>query len=143
MPDPIGVVINDAPGKCAKCSGTGRYKWEEGGQQRAGRCFSCNGTGRQSKAQMLKNEIYNRWRNKMATTGMDNLRAAKRKCIRELDKTQFAEFCNGFSAGWDMALTAAYNEQMLKGVSSRDMILDWQPKSKIRSSPKRKLRRAT
>ena len=115
-PQPVGSVINDAPGKCVKCNGTGRYKWEEGGQQRAGRCFSCNGTGRQSKSQMLRNETYNRWRDKVTTTGMDNLLSMRNKCVKELTKTQSAEYCNAFRVGWDLALQAARDSAMLKGV---------------------------
>jgi len=116
MPDVQGATVNTEPGKCQKCGGSGRYKWEEAGQQRAGRCFSCNGTGRQSRAQITRNEIYNRWRDKVSTEGMDNLIAMRNRYVKELTKKKNAEFCDAFRVGWDLAIESARDASMLKGV---------------------------
>jgi hypothetical protein len=54
---------NERPGKCAKCQGTGEYRWGaivNGQATHAGPCFSCRGTGRQSRKQIGRNHAYNR-----------------------------------------------------------------------------------
>lgn len=48
------AVPNRAPGKCAKCSGTGRYRWAGATvngvwQGKEGPCHSCRGTGHQDR----------------------------------------------------------------------------------------------
>jgi DnaJ-class molecular chaperone len=59
------AVPNSTPGKCAKCSGSGVYRWAGAmvngvwrGQE--GPCHSCRGTGRQDEADMRRNEAFNR-----------------------------------------------------------------------------------
>ncbi len=61
------AVANERPGDCAKCSGTGRYRWggaTVNGQWRGheGDCHSCKGTGRQSAADIRRNRAYNRYK---------------------------------------------------------------------------------
>lgn len=56
---------NDRPGRCAKCRGTGEYRWGatvNGRSEKAGPCFSCRGTGRQDRAQIARNRAYNRYK---------------------------------------------------------------------------------
>lgn len=55
-------VPNAAPGKCAKCNGSGKYRWGavvNGKSSHEGTCFSCKGTGQQSKADIRRNKSYN------------------------------------------------------------------------------------
>jgi DnaJ-class molecular chaperone len=57
-------VPNDKPGVCAKCNGTGEYRWGGGvvnGQftGHSGPCWSCKGTGKQTKADIKRNHGYN------------------------------------------------------------------------------------
>lgn len=66
-------VPNAAPGPCAKCNGSGVYKF--GGavvngvfQGKSGTCFSCSGTGVQTKKDIGRNHAYNRY--KLATVGI-------------------------------------------------------------------------
>lgn len=49
---------NSKPGTCAKCSGSGVYRW--GYPVRSGPCYSCKGTGKQSARQIKTNHAYNR-----------------------------------------------------------------------------------
>lgn len=54
---------NDKPGTCAKCKGSGVYRWGavvNGVPQHGGTCFSCRGTGRQDRRQIRRNRAYNR-----------------------------------------------------------------------------------
>jgi hypothetical protein len=54
---------NQQPGKCCKCSGTGRYCWGafvNGRPTKSGICHSCRGTGKQSFRQIQRNLTYNR-----------------------------------------------------------------------------------
>jgi DnaJ-class molecular chaperone len=56
---------NDRPGRCAKCGGTGEYRWGatvNGRSEKAGPCFSCRGTGRQDRRQIARNHCYNRYK---------------------------------------------------------------------------------
>lgn len=56
---------NDAPGRCSKCKGTGRYCWgtsTNGRTANSGRCYSCRGTGVQSGQQIRVNHTYNRYK---------------------------------------------------------------------------------
>lgn len=56
-------VPNVAPGCCAKCRGTGEYKWggtNNGKPRQRGRCNACRGTGRQMRSDIARNEAYNR-----------------------------------------------------------------------------------
>jgi DnaJ-class molecular chaperone len=53
----------DQPGRCPKCRGTGLYCWGgtiNGKPVHSGPCHSCNGTGKQDKAQIARNQAYNR-----------------------------------------------------------------------------------
>ena len=66
-------VPNDKPGKCAKCSGTGVYRWAGAvvkgvWRGREGPCHSCHGTGRQSARDIRRNAAYNR--HKLSTMGI-------------------------------------------------------------------------
>lgn len=61
------AVPNAKPGKCAKCSGTGKYRW--GGalvngawRGHEGDCYSCRGTGKQAKSDIRRNVAYNRYK---------------------------------------------------------------------------------
>jgi hypothetical protein len=54
---------NEAPGRCGKCRGTGRYSWGasvNGKVAKSGPCHSCRGTGRQTMRDMMRNATYNR-----------------------------------------------------------------------------------
>jgi DnaJ-class molecular chaperone len=56
---------NDRPGTCAKCKGSGQYRWGatvNGQSQHTGMCFSCQGTGKQSRRQIKRNETYNKYK---------------------------------------------------------------------------------
>jgi DnaJ-class molecular chaperone len=56
-------VPNRAPGRCAKCRGSGRYCWGgsvNGKPVREGPCHSCRGTGAQSDRDIKRNVAYNR-----------------------------------------------------------------------------------
>jgi DnaJ-class molecular chaperone len=57
------AVVNEAPGQCGKCRGTGVYSWGatiNGKSAHSGTCFSCRGTGKQSSRQISRNRTYNR-----------------------------------------------------------------------------------
>jgi DnaJ-class molecular chaperone len=59
------AVPNAKPGKCAKCRGTGVYRWGGGTvngvfRGKEGPCHSCRGTGYQDHTQIKRNECYNR-----------------------------------------------------------------------------------
>jgi hypothetical protein len=63
-------IPNDRPGQCAKCGGSGMYRWGatvNGKSQHSGPCFSCQGTGQQSARQIRRNQSYNR--HKLASMG--------------------------------------------------------------------------
>jgi DnaJ-class molecular chaperone len=54
---------NAKPGPCAKCRGSGVYRWGavvNGRCEKQGPCFSCKGTGHQDAGQIIVNRIYNR-----------------------------------------------------------------------------------
>ncbi len=56
-------IPNAKPGKCAKCRGTGEYRWGavvNGKPSNSGQCHSCRGTGRQTERDIRRNETYNR-----------------------------------------------------------------------------------
>ncbi len=58
-------VPNTKPGKCAKCNGSGKYRWAghtENGvwKGKEGPCHSCRGTGQQDWTQIKRNECWNR-----------------------------------------------------------------------------------
>jgi hypothetical protein len=54
-------IANITPGKCEKCKGKGKYRWNDSksGMPMAGMCYSCKGTGKQTKEQIIKNQHYN------------------------------------------------------------------------------------
>lgn len=59
------AVPNAKPGECAKCSGSGVYRWAghmENGQWKGkeGPCHSCSGTGQQTISDIKRNVAYNR-----------------------------------------------------------------------------------
>lgn len=67
------AVPNSSPGPCAKCNGSGEYRW--GGAMvngvwkgKSGACFSCRGTGKQNRRQIVRNITYNR--HKLARIGI-------------------------------------------------------------------------
>jgi DnaJ-class molecular chaperone len=65
------AVPNVKPGRCEKCSGSGRYSWGavvNGRPTHSGACHSCNGSGRQSRRDIARNMAYNR--HKIARIGM-------------------------------------------------------------------------
>lgn len=49
--------VNDAPGPCGKCSGSGEYRW---GLRHSGQCNACRGKGYQTRADMARNAAFNR-----------------------------------------------------------------------------------
>jgi hypothetical protein len=54
--------VNDKPGKCAKCGGSGLYRWGpriQGVPSKIGKCYSCGGSGRQTRKQIARNRTYN------------------------------------------------------------------------------------
>lgn len=56
--------VNDRPGSCGKCSGSGCYGWGavvNGKPEHEGTCWSCQGTGRQDRRQMSRNRAFNRY----------------------------------------------------------------------------------
>lgn len=58
-------VPNSTPGTCAKCSGSGTYRWAgrmENGvwKGKSGDCHSCRGTGEQTQRDIYRNVAYNR-----------------------------------------------------------------------------------
>jgi DnaJ-class molecular chaperone len=56
-------VPNAKPGPCEKCKGSGLYRWGasvNGVSAKSGTCFSCRGTGLQNRAQIARNQTYNR-----------------------------------------------------------------------------------
>lgn len=56
-------VPNNKPGVCAKCSGSGVYRWGaviNGRCAHVGRCHSCKGTGKQTVSDIHRNIAYNR-----------------------------------------------------------------------------------
>ena len=56
-------IPNDKPGECAKCRGTGVYRWGacvNGVTAHSATCYSCRGTGKQSRRDMARNHAYNR-----------------------------------------------------------------------------------
>lgn len=58
-------VPNEAPGVCAKCKGSGVYRWGavvNGRASHSGPCFSCRGTGKQGRADIGRNRTYNRFK---------------------------------------------------------------------------------
>jgi hypothetical protein len=61
------AVPNANPGVCAKCDGSGVYRWGGAvvnGQWRGkqGPCHSCRGTGEQTGADIKRNVAYNRYK---------------------------------------------------------------------------------
>jgi DnaJ-class molecular chaperone len=57
------AVPNEKPGPCAKCRGTGEYRWGaivNGKATNVGICWSCKGTGQQTVRDIRRNETYNR-----------------------------------------------------------------------------------
>jgi DnaJ-class molecular chaperone len=59
------AVPNDKPGECAKCRGSGVYRYAghmENGvwKGKEGPCYSCRGSGRQETADIKRNVAYNR-----------------------------------------------------------------------------------
>ena len=64
-------IPNAEPGPCAKCNGTGEYRWGavvNGKPSKSGQCHSCGGTGRQTARDIRRNVAYNR--RKLATMGV-------------------------------------------------------------------------
>jgi DnaJ-class molecular chaperone len=58
-------VPNAAPGKCAKCGGSGKYCWGgtvNGKPVHSNTCWSCKGTGKQTSADIKRNEVYNKYK---------------------------------------------------------------------------------
>lgn len=56
-------VPNDKPGVCAKCSGSGVYRWGavvNGKATHVGQCNACRGTGQQTQQDIYRNRAYNR-----------------------------------------------------------------------------------
>lgn len=56
------AVPNSKPGTCAKCKGSGQYRWgafTNGKAAHEGTCWSCAGTGKQTKADIKRNNGYN------------------------------------------------------------------------------------
>jgi DnaJ-class molecular chaperone len=56
---------NHKPGTCCKCKGTGVYKWGasiNGKMTNSGPCHSCRGTGEQTARQIVRNEVYNKYK---------------------------------------------------------------------------------
>jgi DnaJ-class molecular chaperone len=65
----MGAAVTDLsspnlkPGKCSKCSGTGRYVWGaivNGKATHSGECKSCLGKGTQTWSDIGRNRAYNR-----------------------------------------------------------------------------------
>jgi DnaJ-class molecular chaperone len=59
------AVPNDKPGTCAKCKGSGVYRWGaivNGKAEHSGTCFSCRGSGKQDGRQIRRNRTYNRYK---------------------------------------------------------------------------------
>jgi DnaJ-class molecular chaperone len=59
---------NAKPGICCKCRGTGIYAWGafvNGKPTHSGPCHSCGGKGKQTRADIARDEAYNR--HKLAT----------------------------------------------------------------------------
>jgi hypothetical protein len=57
------AVPNSEPGPCAKCRGSGVYRWGaivNGRATHQGRCHSCKGTGKQTVRDIHRNVAYNR-----------------------------------------------------------------------------------
>ena len=64
-------IPNAEPGPCAKCNGTGEYRWGaviNGKPSKSGQCHSCRGTGKQTQHDIRRNVAYNR--HKLATMGI-------------------------------------------------------------------------
>ncbi len=56
-------VPNEKPGVCAKCKGSGLYRWGaivNGRATHCGQCHSCGGTGKQSARDIRRNHAYNK-----------------------------------------------------------------------------------
>ena len=58
-------VPNSKPGQCAKCRGTGEYRWAGAmvngvWKGKSGPCHSCGGTGHQTQRDIHRNVAYNR-----------------------------------------------------------------------------------
>lgn len=56
-------VPNEKPGQCAKCRGSGVYRWgavTNGKAANSGRCNACKGTGAQTRADIARNHAFNR-----------------------------------------------------------------------------------
>ena len=65
-------VPNAKPGICAKCNGSGTYRWGvsiNGQMSKSGSCHSCRGTGQQSGRQIKINQTYNRHKIAMICQG--------------------------------------------------------------------------
>jgi DnaJ-class molecular chaperone len=65
------AVPNQRPGKCAKCAGSGEYRWgpvRNGQPTKSGPCHSCGGTGHQTRRDIARNQAYNR--HKLATLAL-------------------------------------------------------------------------
>ena len=58
-------VPNAAPGVCAKCHGSGEYRWwgavVNGQATHAARCNACKGSGRQTWSDIRRNRAFNRY----------------------------------------------------------------------------------
>lgn len=59
------AVPNAKPGKCAKCNGSGVYRWGGGTVNgkfngHSGACHSCGGSGEQSHSDIARNKAFNR-----------------------------------------------------------------------------------
>jgi DnaJ-class molecular chaperone len=55
-------VPNAQPGECAKCHGSGEYRWGavvNGKAQHVGKCHACGGKGHQTAADIKRNQGYN------------------------------------------------------------------------------------
>jgi DnaJ-class molecular chaperone len=58
-------VPNDKPGTCAKCHGTGEYRWGtvvNGRVSNVGTCNACRGTGAQTWRDIYRNRAFNKHR---------------------------------------------------------------------------------
>lgn len=56
-------VPNLKPGRCAKCKGTGEYRWGacvNGKMTNVGKCNACGGKGEQTQADIYRNISYNK-----------------------------------------------------------------------------------
>lgn len=99
--------VNEVPGTCGKCYGSGVYQWGasvNGRMTGSGPCHSCGGKGKQTAGDIRRNEAYNR--HKLASIFAADM-AAARRTDAELEREDAAAYATEDAADDGRPGTAA------------------------------------